>query len=345
MKISLPFATLMGLSMAIGAQANLSRAPSLREPGAMVRTGAEAAPAPSPSPFARDGWWQGFQDDTLGTLILAARHAVAPTAGTRRLILTGDAPALPLEMKVAAAYVSIQADSIGLDLIGEATTAAHREQTLIEAGSAGDADRALIGVRLADADRAATAIRARRDASLDLLSALCGMTAATLTEVIAPALEERRLPQFNAPLPPGEATDWLMQRQDVALAGALRDVTPPTRRQASDESFSVVVARAQKDIEDAADALEAQRAKTAALYTRAAEVRVAFDEAVTRHGNGQGSEREVLERYQQFLLYSQQFASASGTLALGWIQLLFQLQGALDVQPTVPERSALANLL
>lgn len=343
MKTPLPFAALMGLSMAIGAQANLSRAPSLREPAVMLRTGAEAVPAPAP--FAVDGWWRGFQDDTLGTLILAARHAVASAADARRWILTGDAPALPPEMKVAAAYVSIQADSVGLALIDEATAAAHREQSLVEAGPAGDADRALIGIRLADADRAATAIRARRDASLDMLSALCGMTAATLTEVIAPALEERRLPQFNASLPPGRTTDWLMQRQDVALAGALRDLTPPMRRRASDESFSVVVARAQQDIEEAADALEAQRARTAALYTRAAEVRVAFDEAVARQGKGQASEREVLERYQQFLLYSQQFASASGTLALGWIQVLFQLRGALDVQPTVPERSALANLL
>lgn len=343
MKISLPFATLMGLSMAIGAQANLSRAPSLREPGAMRRTG--PATVPAPAPFAVDGWWHGFQDDTLGTLILAARVAVASAADARRWILTSDAPALPLEMKVAAAYVSLQADSVGLALIGEATDAAHREQSLVEAGPAGDADRALIGIRLADADRAATAIRARRDASLDRLSALCGMTAATLTDVIAPALEEHRLPQFSAPLPPGQASDWLMQRQDVALASALRDVTPPTRRRASDANFSVVVARARQDIEDAADALEAQRARTAALYTRAAEVRVTFDEAVARQGKGQASEREVLERYQQFLLYSQQFASASGTLALGWIQLLFQLQGALEVQPTVPERSALANLL
>lgn len=345
MKIPLPFAALVGLSMTIGAQASLSRAPSLREPGALLRTGPEATPTPAPSPFAGEGWWRGFQDDTLGTLILAARHAAASAADARRLILTGNAPALPLEMRVAAAYVRIQADSVGLALIDEATAAARRERSLVDTGTAGDADRALIGIRLADADRAATAIRARRDASLDILSALCGMTATTVTDVIAPALEERRLPQFNAPLPQGQATDWLVHRQDVALAGALRDLTPPTRRQASDANFSVVVARAEQDIAEAADALAVQRDRTAALYTRATEVRVTFDEAVARQGEGRASEREVLERYQQFLLYSQQFASASGTLALGWIQLLCQLQGALDVPTPAPTRSALANLL
>jgi len=344
MKTSLPFAALMGLSMAIGAQANLSRAPSLREPGAMVRNAPATAPVPSPLAGDGDGWWRGFQDDTLGTLILAARHAAASTTRSR-LLLTGDAPALPPEMKVAAAYVSLQADSIGLDLIGEATIAARRELPLVEAGPAGDADRALIGVRLADADRAAATIRARRDASLALLSTLCGMPAATLTEVIAPALAQRRLPQFSAVLPPRDADDWLMQRQDVALAGALRDVSPPTQRSASEANFSVVVARAQQEIADAIETLEAQRASTAALYTRAAEVRTVFDETVARQREGRASELEVLERYQQFLLYSQQLSSASGSLALGWIALLCQLQGALDVQPPAPTRSALANLL
>lgn len=344
MKTSLPFAALVGLSMAIGAQANLSRAPSLREPGAMARTAPEAAPAPSP--VALDGWWNGFQDDTLGTLVLAARHAATSTAaGTGQPTLAADTPALPLEMKVAAAYVSIKTDSIGLDLIDEATAAAQRERSWVEAGPAGDADRGVIAVRLADAARAGTALRTRRDASLDMLAALCGMTAATLGDVMAPALAERRLPQFNAPLPQRQVADWLMQRQDVALAGALRDVTLPAHRQASDENFSVVVERAQQDIADAVDALEEQRASTAALYTRADEVRAAFDEAVARQRDGQASEREVLERYQQFLLYSQQFTSASGTLALGWIRLLCQLQGALDVQLPAPSRSPLANLL
>ncbi|MGJ7486388.1 hypothetical protein ACSFA2_14085 [Variovorax sp. LT2P21] len=74
MRIPLPFLALLDLSAAIGAQANLVMSPATKQPGIATASGPASPPTADASHFASQGWWLGFQDDTLNALILAARH-------------------------------------------------------------------------------------------------------------------------------------------------------------------------------------------------------------------------------------------------------------------------------
>lgn len=305
MRIPLPFLALLGLSAAVGAEANLLMAPSLTRPVAVTMSGS-ATRAASAAPFASDAWWLGFQDDTLNALILAARHHASGVPGTTAMLtVAGDALALPLDMQVAAAYVSAKVDSIGIELIREAMAATRREAELMAAGTLSEVNRSVLQQRMADAVAAERTLLDRRAMLLALLSTRCGMGAQALEALVIPALAEQRLPQFTARLPEQPPMDWVFERQDV------------------------VVAHATAEISAAVHELQAQHVETAALEAQATNVRRSLEDALARQQDGSGSELDVLERYQQLMLYSQQFSSASGALALGWIKLLYRLQGAL----------------
>lgn len=282
---------LLGLSAALGAEAHRAISPALARSVATTMGGSASARTTNALPFASDAWWLGFQDDTLNALVLAARHHAGSVAGaTATLAVTGDLLSLPIEMQVAAAYVSTKVDSIGIALIGEAMAATRRQTELMAGGTLSDSDRSVLQQRLSDAMAAERTLVDRRAMLLALLAARCGMDTTTLEDLVAPAGTEQLLPRFNASLPEQPPTDWVFEISE----------------------------------------LQEQRTKTDALEARAAAVRQVLDDALARQQDGSGSELDVLERYQQLMLYSQQFASASGTLALGWIKLLSRLQGPID---------------
>lgn len=330
MRIPLPFLALLGLSVAVGAEANLVMVPSLTRPVTVTMSGS-ATGAASAAPFASDAWWLGFQDDTLNALILAARHHASGMPGTTAMLtVAGDALALPLDMQVAAAYVSAKVDSIGIELIREAMAATRREAELMAAGTLSEVNRSVLQQRMADAVAAERTLVDRRAMLLALLSTRCGMGAQALEALVMPALAEQRLPQFTARLPEQPPMDWVFKRQDVVLAQALRAIAAPSRTTAGNDGYlHGLVAHATAEISAAVHELQTQHAETAALEAQATNVRRSLEDALARQQDGSGSELDVLERYQQLMLYSQQFSSASGALALGWIKLLYRLQGAL----------------
>lgn len=356
MRIPLPFVALLGLSVAIGAEANMAMTPSPAQPD--VATADSRSPSPRTAraaTFASDAWWLGFQDDTLNALVLAARHHAMSTPGTSTTLssVTGELLSLPIEMQVAAAYVSAKVDSIGVELIREAMAATRREAELMAAGRLSDEDRSVLQQRMTDAVAAERTLVDRRATLLALLAARCGMDTKALEDLVMPAGTTQPLPRFEAHLPEQPSTNWVFGRQDVVLAQTLRAIAAASRTSVDDGYLDSVVARAETEISTALSELQAQHAKTAALEARAVDVRQAFDDALARQQSGTGSELDVLERYQQFMLYSQQFTSASGTLALGWIKLLYRLQGALgttadgSARPTspAPSRGALTRPL
>jgi len=331
MRIPLSFLALLGLSVAIGAEANLVMSPATKPPGVATASGSASPHTADAAPFAADAWWLGFQDDTLNALILAARHHAGsrpPLTGTRTV--AGDALALPIEMQVAAAYVSSKVDSIGVELIREAMAATRRQAELMGSGTLSKEDRSVLQQRMTDAMEAERTLVDRHAALIALLAARCGMDAKALEELVMPIGTEQPLPRFEARLPEQPLPDWVSQRQDVVLAQTLHAIAAASRLHVDGGYVDAVVARAESEISAALSALQEQHAETAALEARATAVRQAFDDALARQQNGSGSELDVLERYQQLMLYSQQFSSASGTLALGWIKLQYRLQGALD---------------
>lgn len=328
MRIPFPFLALLGLSVAVGAEANLVMAPSLARAAPVAD--APIAARPSAAPLAADGWWRGFGDDVLDALVLAAQqqaHVAFETPAA--LSLLGDTLALPVEMQVAAAYVSARVDGIGLALIREALAAARREAEIMATGMASEADRAVLRQRIADALSAEHTLSRRRDGFIALLSARCGIDAAAMEGLMAPAQPGQRLPRFAAPLPEEAPNDWVFDRQDVVLAQSLRAIAAPSRRP-DDGYLDGVLARAGMEISAAMNELQAQHDRTAALEARTAEARRAMEDVLARRQQGAAPEIELLERYQQLMLYSQQFTSASGTLALGWIKLLYRLQGTVE---------------
>jgi hypothetical protein len=345
MRIPYPFLVLLGLSVAVGAEANLVMRPSLVRPPLSAPPAAMRA-LDAPAPWALNAWWQGFEDDTLNALVLAAHQRTGATPGAVAVpTVAGATLALPVDMQVAAAYISARVDSIGLELIREAQAAARRESTLMSEDMLSDADRAVLGRRLVDAGSAERLLADRRQASLALLASHCGMRTSALDALVAPALSEQRLPQFAARVPARAPDAWVFERQDVVLAQALHAIAAQARpaegRDGSDGSGAVdgVVTRAESEIAAALSELQAQQDRTSALEARAAGVRRALDDTLARQKDGSASELEVLEHYQQLMLSSQQFASASGMLALGWIKLVYRLQGAIDqaaLEPTPP---------
>jgi hypothetical protein len=262
------------------------------------------------------------------------------------LTVTGDTLTLPVDMQVAAAYISARVDSIGLELIREAQAAGRREASLMSEDMLSDADRAVLGRRLADAQSAERTLADRRQASLALLAGYCDMRTNALEALVAPALSEQRLPQFAATVPERAPDDWVLERQDVVLAQALHAVAAQARQAASNgdgidgsDDIHGVVTRAEAEISAALSELQAQRDTTVSLGARADDLRRTLEDTLARQKDGSASELEVLEHYQQLMLYSQQFASASGMLALGWIKLVYRLQGAIDqaaLEPTAP---------
>jgi hypothetical protein len=331
MRVPLSFVALLGLSVAIGAEANLAMTPAPTQPGVAAAMGARAPRAIDAMPFASDAWWLGFRDDTLNVLILAAhRHGGSAAGAAATHTVAGDALALPIEMQVAAAYVSAKVDSIGVELIREAMAATRRQAELMRGGRLSDGDRAVLQRRMTDAMAAERTLVDRRATLLALLAARCGMDMTALEALVMPAGTVQPLPRFDARLPELPASDWVFERQDVVLAQALRAISAASHTRLDDGYVDSVIQRAEAEVSAAISELQEQRARTAALEARADAVRQALDDALARQQDGSGSELDVLERYQQFMLYSQQFSSASGTLALGWIKLLYRLQGALD---------------
>ena len=331
MRIPLPFVALLGLSVAIGAEANLAMSPTPMQRGVATAPGPPATRTADAGPVASEAWWLGFQDDALNALILAARrHGGSDADTTATHMVAGDALALPIEMQVAAAYVSAKVDSIGVELIREAMAATHRQAKLMSGGKLSDADRSVLQRRMADAMTAERTLVDRRATLIALLASRCGMDTTGLEALVAPAGTEQPLPRFNASLPEQTPADWVFGRQDVVLAQALHAIAAASPTRVDDGYVDSVIERAQAEVAAAVSELQEQRAKTAALEARATAVRQGFDDALARQQNGSGSELDVLERYQQLMLYSQQFSSASGTLALGWIKLLYRLRGALD---------------
>lgn len=352
MRSSLSLLALLGLSMAIGAEANLAMTPSPAQPDVAAAGGHSASPrAARAAPFASDAWWLGFQDDTLNALVLAARRHVGSVAGASvTLSVTGELLSLPIEMQVAAAYVSAKVDSIGVELIREAMAATRREVELMAAGKLSDEDRSVLQQRMSDAVAAERTLVDRRATLLALLAARCGMDTKVLEDLVMPAGTTQPLPRFEARLPEQLSTDWVFERQDVVLAQTLSAIAAAARTSVDEGYLDSVVAHAETEISTALSELQAQHAKTAALEARALDIRQALDDALARQQAGTGSEVDVLERYQQFMLYSQQFTSASGTLALGWIKLLYRLQGALGTTADgsalqAPSRGALTRPL
>lgn len=329
MRIPLPFLALLGLSVAIGAKANLVMSPATKQPGVAVSGPASPRTADT-APFAAEAWWLGFQDDALNALILAARHHAGSLSHTTAThTVAGNALALPIEMQVAAAYVSAKVDSIGVELIREAMAATRRQAELMAGGTLSKEDRSVLQQRMTDAMEAERTLVDRHATLLALLAARCGMDTKALEELVMPVGTEQPLPRFDARLPEQPLTDWVFGRQDVVLAQTLRAIAAASRLRVDDGYVDGVVTRAETEISAALSELQEQHAKTAALEARATAVRQMLDGALARQQNSSGSELDVLERYQQLMLYSQQFASASGTLALGWIKLLYRLQGAL----------------
>ncbi len=331
MRIPLPFVALLGLSVAIGAEANLAMSPTPMQRSIAMAIGPQAPRMANAGPVASEAWWLGFRDDTLSALILAARrHGGSDADTTATHMVAGDALALPIEMQVAAAYVSTKVDSIGVELIREAMAATRRQAELMSSGALSDGDRSVLQRRMTDAMAAERTLVDRRATLLALLAARCGMDTTALEALVMPAGAIQPLPRFQARLPEQPSSDWVFERQDVVLAQSLRAIAAASRTQVDAGYVDSVIKRAEAEVAAAVSELQDQRAKTAALEARADAVRQALDDALARQQAGTGSELDVLERYQQLMLYSQQFSSASGTLALGWIKLLYRLQGALD---------------
>ncbi len=379
MKIPVPFLALLCLSVTIGAEADLATSHARLATRDLLRVSVPAEPATvdalAPPDAAAQPWWHGFQDDTLDALIAAAQQHALHGGGARRptanVRLMGDTLQLPLDMQVAAAYVTARGDQLSLMLIGQAQDAFAREATLL-AGQVGmptlqATGRRSLQQRMDAAAAAARSHTARRNDALALLATLCGMQPPALMARIAPALGSEKLPHFVAPVPHELPAALLLQRDDVALAGALYHLDPqplldgwiePDDTVASIDArgaqasagvdvgdpLGQVIERARREVAQAMAEVVRRNQIAAALYDRAAASRRS---AMQRQSTAQAdadAELDGLETREQLMLDTQQLTSASADLALTWIKLIYRLGGgstlAAPLQSSKPPDTA-----
>jgi outer membrane protein TolC len=262
----------------------------------------------------------------------------------------GETLQLPLDMQVAAAYITARVDQLSLMLIEQAQGAFSREDALlakqVRMPTLQAAGRRSLQQRMDAAAAAAQSHTARRNDALALLATLCGMQPPDLMARIGPALRNEKLPRFVAPVPHALPAALLMQRADVALASALYHLDPQPlldgwiepdesaagtdgARASADapvgEPLVQVIARAQREVAQAMAEVVRRNQAAAVLYERAAASRLSVEKLQTGSRTDGGSELELLEDYEQLLLHSQQLTSASADLALTWIKLLYRL--------------------
>ncbi|CAN5288686.1 hypothetical protein BH10PSE18_BH10PSE18_46930 [soil metagenome] len=373
MKIPVPFLALLCLSVTIGAEANLATSHARLQARSLLRVsmspGAAPADAVARQEAATQPWWRGFQDDTLDALIAAAQQHASRSGSTSRptanVRLMGDTLQLPIDMQVAAAYVTARVDQLSLMLIDQAQGAFSQEDALlarqVRMPTLQAAGRRSLQLRMDAAAVAARSHTARRNDALALLATLSGLQPPDLMARIGPALRNEKLPRFVAPVPHALPAAVLLQRDDVALAGALYHLDPrpfldgwiepedaaagmddgSAQASANDDAATIavvgdplsqVIARAHREVAQATAEVVRRNQVAAALYDRAAasrqsvaQLQAQADAAARTDAN---AELELLEDYEQLMLHSQQLTSASADLALTWIKLLYRLGGS-----------------
>lgn len=315
-------------------------------------------------PSRSQSWWSGFDDETMTELIGMARRHSASTSAARPL------NAVPVEIGVAAAYVSLRVQAFSLTYLENARSAAARQLQLMIASNPEHDDfiKELVG-RKTKADDAIRKIRAQREIHIAFLAAQCGMSEAALTDVIGAALADRTrtLPKFLAPVPSALPEALLANRDDVNLAAALYGIDSAAAfayaieatdassgRSANDEAqaallghplYLAIVAQARNEVSEALQRLQTQSDIANAAYNRMRDANAEFEAAKKRRDRGEMSEVQLMEDFLGLLQHLQMVAVANGDLAVAWIALFARLGNGTSIDGSSASRSALLDAL
>ncbi|MDP9902340.1 hypothetical protein [Variovorax ginsengisoli] len=332
------------LTLGVGAQASTSDMRGLEV----------AHDAPSSSAVAAgQPWWLDFRDATLNGLIDCAQAQQARTDASKQVpmhVAMGDTEVdLPLDMRVAAAYVLAKTDTFGLILIAQARTAMLQEQHLLQTSPRpSKAARAALAQRLRDADAARDILAERQNAGLALIASACKLSPEALRQRLGDTLTDGQIPHYAKPLPLALPASLLSQREDVSLASVLKGdranvlegwITAqeghalPMERSGAPGYRDAVIAKAYMEVAQELGNLHKQGQRTLQIYEAMQASRESLMQLQAQHAQGKVSELELLENYEYLLQTSQQLASASGELALAWIKLWYRLGGTGSLGP------------
>lgn len=339
-------------------------------PGAS-RAMTNTSSAPDAEPLIGDAmrarsqpWWLGFDDETMSELIGTARLRSASAGPAKSL------DAIPVEVGVAAAYVSLRVHMLGLTYLENARSAITRQLQLMIASKPQHDDFVKeLNHRKVQTDDLIRKINAQRDIHLAFLSAQCGMSQEALNEVIDSRREDRprTLPHFQSPVPHALPVVLLLNRNDVNLAAALYGIDPAAGLsgaiEAMDEStestkseeveatllhyplYSAVVAQARSEVSEALHHLQAQSDIADTAYTRVLSAKSEFQASKERRDRGQMSEVRLMEQFQELLHELQALSVANGDLAVAWIALIGRLGDGTSIDGSSTSSSARVRVL
>lgn len=308
-------------------------------------------------------WWSGFDDETMSELIESARLRSASAGPAKSL------DAIPVEVGVAAAYVSLRVHMLGLTYLENARSAITRQlQLMIASKPQHDDFIRELNQRKVRTDDLIKKINAQRDIHLAFLSAQCGMSQEELNAVIDSTREDRTrtLPHFQSPVPHALPAALLLNRNDVNLAAALYGIDPAERLsgaiEAMDEStgsteseeleathpdyplYAAVVAQARSEVSEALHHLQAQSDIADTAYTRVQSAKSGFQASKERRDRGQMSEVRLMEDFQELLHELQALSVANGDLAVAWIALIGRLGDGTSIDGSSTSTSTSARV-
>lgn len=293
-------------------------------------------------------WWSGFRDETMNKLIAAAQSR-SSSAPSESLLNTARE-----EFRIAAAYVAIKVETLGLLYVENARSAVVRQSQLLNSEHPTHSDFTLqLARRLTTADAAIGKLKSQRAADLVFLAAQCQMSEAALNDTIADALLDRALPRFAALVPDDLPMAILADREDVRLVATLYDIDVASTLDgaidaggSSADEFSIgyplydtVVAKARKEVSESLHRLQNQSDVTNSAYAKVLDARTDFEASKTRLDRRGISEIQLMEDFQGLMLDLQALAVANGDLAVAWIAFMGSLGSGASISADANSQS------